>query len=418
VIKGWTEFLKELAPPSIFDDMREPEGKVQQERQRLLSQIYDLTKKEEEYETGDIGLWIEHPMVPSTFTDQRTDAEDVFYWPADDLDDKSVAKKRNRRSWDLVVDDSGTNSYADSAPLPKRSKKNSSATTPAGAPAAPLRRRTHLDISMQDCKPHSNAGFLSDARFVRSATTSLQGPWDHCPSVGDVKNQRFIFPMEGHAQSVHDNSCVPQAYTTSSPWINGPSPAPFSEPERQAISQAFAMDMPTPTLPGRIFQWPYQNLEAQSQVCPAYMALQRPQPQFQDVSMDGSCTPSIPSHTPPEGLQPNPYLNGVYYCQPSGAQPFPSPTLQSTPQLNNMSDCQILNINVHPSFRPCTTTTTEPPDPCCTIDPSVYRQYPESGLPLDQYPHFRHGGHDVQAPARVERGFTGHGSGVGGGAHT
>jgi hypothetical protein len=56
VAKGWTEFLKELAPPSIFDDMREPEIKEQQERQKLLSQIYDLTKKEEEYRTGEIGL--------------------------------------------------------------------------------------------------------------------------------------------------------------------------------------------------------------------------------------------------------------------------------------------------------------------------------------------------------------------------
>lgn len=41
--------------------MREPEGKEQQERQRMLAQIYDLCKKEEEYESGDIGSWNDHP---------------------------------------------------------------------------------------------------------------------------------------------------------------------------------------------------------------------------------------------------------------------------------------------------------------------------------------------------------------------
>jgi hypothetical protein len=55
VTRGWTEFLKELAPPSIFDEMREPDDKTE-ERQKLLAQAYDLARREEEYKDGDIGL--------------------------------------------------------------------------------------------------------------------------------------------------------------------------------------------------------------------------------------------------------------------------------------------------------------------------------------------------------------------------
>jgi hypothetical protein len=408
-MKGWTEFLKELAPPGIFDDMREPEGKEQQQRQRLLARIYDLTKKEEEYATGEIGLWLQHRIIPLAFTDHFTDGDDVYYWPTDDADDKVSARKKNRRSWDLLVDDSGTDSYADSAPPSKRSKKCSSATTPVGSPAAPLRRRTHLDDSMQDCKPHMNAGFVSDLQFIRSAAASPQcPPWNNYACGGDVKNHRFILPTQTHAQGLRDTSCMPQGYTHGSPRTNAPSPAPFSEPERQAMTQAFAMDMPTPLLPGRMFQWPHQNLELISQAaCPAYMTSQIPQPQFEDVSAAGLYTPSIMSHTPPADLQHNPYLNAAYYCQMNGAQPFASP-IQS-PQIN-------MPTSIDPSYRPC---TTGPPEQCLyTIDPSIYRNHPETGNSSDQHPHLRQVGPDVQAPARVERGFTGHGSGVGGGAHT
>jgi hypothetical protein len=414
VMKGWTEFLKELAPPGIFDDMREPEGKEQQERQRLLAQIYDLARKEEDYENGGIGSWFKHQVILSAFTNQLTDGDDVYYWPTNDAHDKSAARKKNRRSWDLLVEDSGTDSYADSAPPSKRSKKNSSATTPAGSPAGTQQRGASFDDSMQDCKPHMNADFLSDVHSVRSAAASPQGPWVSCTSAGDVKDLRLIQPMQGHAQNLQDASCMPQAYTHGSPWTNAPSPAPFNEPERQAISQAFAMDMPACTLPGRVFQWPHQNFEAQSQACPAYMTSQVPQPEFEDVSVTGLYTPSFPTHTPPVNLQHNPYLNGVYYCQPNGAQPFASPI--PSPQLNNMPASNNVVVNVDPSF-PCL-PTTGPPEQCYTIDPSIYRHHPETGHSSGHHPQFRQGGPDFQAPARVERGFTGHGSGVGGGAHT
>jgi len=55
VNRGWTEFLKNLAPPSIVNDSREPDDKTE-ERQKLLDQIYDLTDREERYVNGEIGL--------------------------------------------------------------------------------------------------------------------------------------------------------------------------------------------------------------------------------------------------------------------------------------------------------------------------------------------------------------------------
>jgi hypothetical protein len=266
---------------------------------------------------------------------------------------------------------------------------------------------------MQDCKPHLNAGFVSDLQFMRSAAASPQcPPWNNnYAGGGDVKNHRFILPSQNHAQSLQNASCMPQGYTHGSPWIDTPSPVPFSEHEIQATTQAFAVDMPTPMFPGRMFHWPGQHFEPPlSQVCPAYLTAQIPQPQFEDLSAAGLYTPSILSHTPPADLQHNPYLNGAYYCQPSGAQTFASP--MPSPQINMPA-----NLNGNLSFTPC--TTTGPPEQCLyTIDPSIYRHHPEPGNSSDQHPHFRHGGPDTQAPGRVERGFTGHGSGVGGGAHT
>ena len=53
--KGWTAFLRELAPPSSVDDSREPDDKTE-ERQKLLAQVYELAEREERYLDGEIGL--------------------------------------------------------------------------------------------------------------------------------------------------------------------------------------------------------------------------------------------------------------------------------------------------------------------------------------------------------------------------
>lgn len=330
-----------------------------------------------------------------SFTNLLTDGDDVYYWPAE----KSASRKKNRCSWECVVDGSGTDSYADSAPPSKRSKKNSSATTPAGSPTFAPQREIHHDDSMQDCKPAPNTGCTSRRYSAKSAAPSPQGPWAHYASVDDAKNPRLIEPMQDQYQSVRNGSCMPQGHSHGCPWPNTSSSAPFSEPERQAISQAFAMDMPTSTLPGRHFQYPHHNFEhAQSQVCPSYMTAQIPHPQFEDISVTGLYTPPIMSHAPltSQQIQHNAYLNGAYYCQPSGAQPFATASLI-------------------PALQPY----VPGPEQCYAIDPaSHHHHHPEPGHSADQYPSFRHDGSDFQAPARVERGFTGHGSGVGGGAHT
>lgn len=65
VTKGWTEFLKELAPPSCLDDAREPDGKIE-ERKKLLAQIYDIAKREEDYLNGEIGLYHTECLSGST----------------------------------------------------------------------------------------------------------------------------------------------------------------------------------------------------------------------------------------------------------------------------------------------------------------------------------------------------------------
>lgn len=55
VNRGWTDFLRELAPPSAVDDLREPDDKTE-ERKKLLAQVYELAEREERYLDGEIGL--------------------------------------------------------------------------------------------------------------------------------------------------------------------------------------------------------------------------------------------------------------------------------------------------------------------------------------------------------------------------
>ena len=52
--RGWTAFLKEAAPPSMLCEMREP-NTVMEKRQKLLEQLYEVARLEEEYLLGAIG---------------------------------------------------------------------------------------------------------------------------------------------------------------------------------------------------------------------------------------------------------------------------------------------------------------------------------------------------------------------------
>lgn len=56
VDKGWTGFLAELAPLSIFNKTREPDSRTEA-REKLLAQIYELVKLEELYKTNELGLY-------------------------------------------------------------------------------------------------------------------------------------------------------------------------------------------------------------------------------------------------------------------------------------------------------------------------------------------------------------------------
>jgi hypothetical protein len=72
VKNGWTEFLKEVAPPTIFNNKGRPEDEAQQEhRSTLLAEIYDICKQEE-FKNGDVGLLIKHCTMLLPLTNQLT----------------------------------------------------------------------------------------------------------------------------------------------------------------------------------------------------------------------------------------------------------------------------------------------------------------------------------------------------------
>jgi hypothetical protein len=58
VKKGWTQFLKEVGHPDMFDNKREPKCEAQQNRKKLLAQIYQVLILEQEYKKGGAGLFV------------------------------------------------------------------------------------------------------------------------------------------------------------------------------------------------------------------------------------------------------------------------------------------------------------------------------------------------------------------------
>jgi hypothetical protein len=54
VTRGWTQFLEELAPPSLLSEMREPEKRTQR-RQKALNDLYKVALMEQDYLEGAIG---------------------------------------------------------------------------------------------------------------------------------------------------------------------------------------------------------------------------------------------------------------------------------------------------------------------------------------------------------------------------
>lgn len=84
IAKGWTAFLEELAGPSIFDDLpKESEDKTNH-RKLLMQQMYQVAALEEEFlRNGSKGMFrLVHLCCPSAeiFSALHT----TFYWPDDD----------------------------------------------------------------------------------------------------------------------------------------------------------------------------------------------------------------------------------------------------------------------------------------------------------------------------------------------
>lgn len=404
VTKGWTEFLKELAPPSIFDEMREPDDK-KDERQKLLAQTYDLAKREEEYKNGDIG-WSHLDSVLVLFTDMLTDGDDRFWWHNEALA-KALSRKKVRRSCDASVDESDIDSLAESAPPSKRSKRTSVATTPAGSPVTILPRTVGFDDTMQDCKPQdvvepfTNIGVMPETYSRSASAASSHQPWTQ-----DAKDPQLLMPMNEQVQIPQQ-----QSHSPGPSWVGTPLPntlhASVGPARPSMLSGGLPVEGPFSAYPGRHnYQFPQQTPGSAPAVFRSPFVTQ---PQLPAVTTDIYTPPVMPSLAYICQEYYNNISNATYYVQPDNTQ-----SQLLVPGAIDM------NTQFNYAVPPNTPFTHYPSgqEPCCNFDPATSYHYQSEP---DQ-PHYLMSGprHNspFQAPARVERGFTGHGSGVGGGAHT
>lgn len=348
-------------------------------------------------------------------TDQCTDGTDRFYWQNDVLSKASI-KRRSRRSFDAFVDESDVDSLAYGAPPSKRSKKTSVATTPAGSPAVILPKEIGHDDQMQDCKPPVVVDPLmaygaADSHPRSASAVSSQQSWTH-----DAKDPNLMLPMQEQVR------LAPSAPGYSHSQVVGPSWAGASvahtfnasiTPKAHSMPQeAFPVEAPTSTYPGcHNYQFPQQNPRHVPAYSSPYVQTQFSQPQVESLSVSTSYTPPVmatPSYVGQTHYNNN--TNIDYYGQLDIAQS----QLFAVPGVPN------INTQLGYTAPPNSPFSHYPmsQDPCCTVGPvASYQYHPETEQPSYSLSEPRHSS-AFQAPARVERGFTGHGSGVGGGAHT
>lgn len=296
------------------------------------------------------------------------------------------------------------------------------ATSPAHSPVTTQWRDVNIDDRMQDCKPTAieerpdMSRRMAQTYPTSNSSNSPHEPWSQgLPH--DFKVPSLHGSMLERSQIRPNASGMPHAYSTEHQWVANSSPASYptsTTSGSQPMPQAFAMEAPTSTFPRRHhYRFSQQGLAQPQpgvdQACPPYAAAHFPQPQFESLPVTTMYAPPASLQSPHIGQQPQQqqqlYNGPMYYGQPPNAQPYlPMPgTPDPSTQLNIAAPSNM-------SFRPC----TPGPAQCYTVDPTNYQHHPHTTY---QYPEFHHGD-DFQAPARVERGFTGHGSGVGGGAHT
>lgn len=412
VNRGWTDFLKELAPPSTVDDSREPDDKTE-ERKKLLAQVYELAEREERYLDDEIGLLHSDYMI-ALLANHHTDGTDKFMWHDDSLC-RSSAKRKIQRSPDESLDESDIDSVAGSARPSKRSKKTSIATTPAGSPPVILPKEAGYDEQMQDSKPPVFAEAFDSHDTSRSASVaSSHRTWSH-----DAKDPKLAAPgapIHGQVQTNQTACNYPQPHPASPSWVGTSMPNSLASIDLSGQSMpqgAFAVETPVSTYPGcHNYQFPQHNPEhaptAFKSASPYVTTqLSQPQPETLPVSTNYP-TPVMSMST---YVRHGHYNNAVgYYGQPDYAQSqlfaVPTPTAMDT--------------HFDYSVPPNTPFMQGGPSqqPFYAVDPAAsYQYHHETGPPFYPMSEPCHN-NAFHAPARVERGFTGHASGVGGGAHT
>lgn len=333
VNRGWTDFLRELAPPSTVDDSREPDDKTE-ERKKLLAQVYELAEREEKYLDGEIGL-LHSEYTTALLANHYTDGTDKFMWHDDSLC-RSSAKRKIQRSPDESLDESDIDSVAGSARPSKRSKKTSVATSPAGSPPVILPREVGYDDQMQDSKPPVFTEAFDDHDSSRSASVgSSHRTWTH-----DAKDPNLATPIHGHVRTNQTALNYPQPQPASPSWVGTCMPDALASIDLSGQSmpqEAFAVETPVSTYPCcHNYQFPQHNPEhapTAFQSASPYVTTQhsQPLPEGLPVSTDYS-TPVMSMST---YVRHGHYNNNVgYHGQPGYAQSqlfaVPTPTAMDT----------------------------------------------------------------------------------------
>ena len=342
--------------------------------------------------------------------DHHADGTDKFMWHDDSLCRSSA--KRKIPSADVSVDESDIDSVADSFQPSKRSKNTSVSTTPAGSPPAIVSQEAEYDDQMQDSKPPVFAESFDDHGSSRSASAASS----HQRWMQDAKDPNLVTPVHEQAQTNQAAINYTQMHTANPSWVETSMPNFFASIDLSSQSMpqgALAIEAPISAYPGcHNYQFPEQIPEhpptAFKSASPCVIT-QASQPQLESLQL----STDYPMHvmSMPTYVGHGQFHNNVGYYETldhAQSQLFavPGPAAMNT-QFEYLVPSDTPFMHGGPSQQLF-----------YTVDPAAsYQYHHETGPPF--YPISEPCYNNAfQAPARVERGFTGHASGVGGGAHT
>ena len=133
---GWTAFLKELTPPSLFDGLDSEKPGKRTDRSELLDDMYEIAELEERYQNGECGQYLRCVLpLQSLLILLDADGDDMIHWESEPQIKHSRRSVTAKRARGASINPNNVPGSAASAPVVARSAKKLKQVNQQAAPS-------------------------------------------------------------------------------------------------------------------------------------------------------------------------------------------------------------------------------------------------------------------------------------------